>query len=390
MRRILLLVALAAGVAVVAIPSAGALTFPDDICPVRAGTVIRVCPQGETGKFYSYQLKGRDGTGCTPYVKFRMLNSALPPGLSLSSDGLISGTPTQAGTWDFWISMQDDKGAVSWCNDDESTEREFEMTIVQGLNIVQRQSSLPPAQLGTAYSFQFTATGGTPTWAVSSGALPAGINLDANSGKLSGTPTAIGDSTFKITATAGSRTDTQTYSMSVVAPLKITKSSTVAEAGIAFTLTPTATGGKAGYTWTLTGTLPTGLTLDPATGSISGTPTVPGSTPLTLTVKDTLGLQTTVAFKLVVVQHIALVRESLPQGTVGTNFGWRFAVTGGVRPRRFALIGGRQLPAGLKLDRVRGRITGTPRKAGTFRIRLQVTDKLGGQSSVGFVLKVVK
>jgi len=390
MRRILLLAALAAGVAVVAIPSAGALTFPDDICPVKTGTVIRVCPQGETGKPYSYQLKGRDGTGCTPYVSFRLLNSALPPGLFLSSSGLISGTPTQAGTWDFWISMQDEKGAVDWCNDDESTERQFEMTIVQGLNIVQRQSSLPPAQLGAAYSFQFTATGGTPTWSVSSGTVPAGLTLDANSGLLSGTPTAIGDATFKVTATAGSRTDTQTYSMSVVQPLKIAKGSTVAEAGIPFTLTPTATGGKAGYTWTLTGTLPTGLTLDPATGTISGTPTVPGSAPLTLAVKDTLGLQTTVAFNLVVVQHIALVRESLPQGTVGRKYAWRFAVTGGVRPRKFALVGLRKLPAGLKLDTVRGRITGTPRKAGSFRIRLQVTDKLGGQSSVGFVLKVVK
>ena len=148
MRRILLLFALAAGVAVVAVPSAGALTFPDDICPVRAGTVIKVCPSGETGKPYTYQLKGRDGTGCVPYVKFSLLNSAVPPGLSLTSDGLISGTPTTPGVYGFWIKMQDDKGAVSWCNDDAATEREFEITIVQGLQINQRESHLPPAQIG--------------------------------------------------------------------------------------------------------------------------------------------------------------------------------------------------------------------------------------------------
>jgi len=61
--RFLLVAAAAAAIAVIAVPAAGALTFPDDICPIRPGTVVKVCPSGETGKPYSYQLKGRDGTG---------------------------------------------------------------------------------------------------------------------------------------------------------------------------------------------------------------------------------------------------------------------------------------------------------------------------------------
>ena len=68
--RPLLLLVLAAAIAAVVVPSAGALTFPDDICPVMSGGTIRVCPPGTVGKPYTYQLKGRDGTGCVPYVKF--------------------------------------------------------------------------------------------------------------------------------------------------------------------------------------------------------------------------------------------------------------------------------------------------------------------------------
>src|SRR6266576_2606521 len=80
--RLLLLVVAAAAIAVVVVPAAGALTFPDDICPVRSGTVIKVCPTGETGKPYTYQIKGREGTGCVPEVKFRSIGT-MPPGLSI-------------------------------------------------------------------------------------------------------------------------------------------------------------------------------------------------------------------------------------------------------------------------------------------------------------------
>src|SRR6476619_5630417 len=106
--RLLLVAVAAAAIACIAVPAAGALTFPDDVCPVRSGTVIKVCPTGETGKAYSYQLKGRDGTGCVPYVIWKA--AGLPPGLSIDSgSGMISGVPTQTGTYVFWVTMTDVK-----------------------------------------------------------------------------------------------------------------------------------------------------------------------------------------------------------------------------------------------------------------------------------------
>jgi hypothetical protein len=384
--RLLLLMVAAAAIAGIVVPSAGALTFPDDVCPVANGTVIKVCPQGEVGKSYSYQIKGRDGTGCVPYVEFKSIGT-MPPGLSISSSGLISGTPTGTGEYVFFIQMKDIpswQGGVFWCGDDASTEKQFSITIIQGLQIQQRQSALTPGQLTVPYNLQFTATGGSPTWTASSG-LPAGLTL-SSAGLLSGTPTAAGDYTFKVTATAGSRSDSQTYSMSVVPKLVVGPTKNAAEVGVPFEFAPQASGGKPGYTWNIGGTLPTGLTLNAATGAVTGTPTAPGTFALKLTVKDSLGLTTTVDFPLTVAAQLLVTKASLPAAKVGRAYHATLRATGGLAPRKWRAIGA--LPKGLKLDARTGRITGTPREAGTFRVRFTVTDKLGVHSSAGLILKV--
>ena len=389
--RLLLLAIAAAAIAGVVVPAASALTFPDDVCPVRDGTVIKVCPSGETGKSYNYQLKGRDGTGCVPFVAWKA--DGLPPGLSIdSSSGLISGTPTQTGTYVFWVTMTDipnTAGGVFWCSDDNSTEKQFEITINQGLQINQRQSSLTAGQMTVPYNLQFTATGGSPTWTVSSGSLPGGLTL-SSAGLLSGTPTAAGDFSFKVMATDGGRSDTQTYSMSVVPKLAIGPTSNIAEVGLAYQFAPQATGGKAGYRWSIGGALPAGLTMDPASGAISGTPAAAGTSTLKLTVTDSIGLTTTVDFRLVVASRLLVTKRPLAAAKVGSAYRVTLHATGGVAPRRWRVLGGLPgfLPRGLRLNATTGQISGTPRQTGTFRLRLQVADKLGAHSAAGLVLKV--
>jgi len=388
--RFLLVAVAAAAIAGIAVPAAGALTFPDDVCPIRSGTVIKVCPSGETGKSYSYQIKGREGTGCVPDVKFKA--DGLPPGLSIESgSGWITGIPTQAGTYVFWITMSDvpaDQGGAPWCADDRTTEKQFEITILQGLQIQQRQSTLTPAQLTVPYNLQFSATG-TASWGISSGALPAGLTL-SSSGLLSGTPTAAGDYTFKVTASAGSRSDTQSYSMSVVPKLVVGPTNNVGEVGVAYSFVPQATGGKTGYTWTLDGALPAGLTMDTATGAIHGTPTTPGQVALKLTVKDASGLTVTVDYPLTVVSRLLVTKRPLAAAKVGKAYRATLRATGGVVPRTWKILGGRPglLPTGLKLNARTGQITGTPKQTGTFRLRVQATDKLGAHAALGLILKV--
>src|SRR5262249_10843973 len=71
-------------------------------------------------------------------------------------------------------------------------------------------TALPGARVGVAYSATLTATGGTPpyTWSIASGTLPAGLTL-TSAGVISGTPTAIGTSSFTVKVTAGAQNVTQ-------------------------------------------------------------------------------------------------------------------------------------------------------------------------------------
>ncbi len=387
--RILLLVVLVAAGAGAMASNASALAFDDQPCPPFNGP--NTCPQAQTGKAYSVQLQGRAGTGCVPFVKFTILGGAPPPGITMSSSGLLSGTPTAPGDYLFYVNMADippSQGGPSWCSNPKSTQRQFLITVLQGLSIMQRQSTLTPAQLSTAYSLQFSASGGgTLVWSVSSGALPGGLTLNGSTGLLSGTPTTAGDYHFQIKVTDGTRTDVQTYTLSVVPQLKITAPASAAgEVGQPLTVSLSAAGGKGGYTWSLTGgTLPTGVSLDAATGALTGQPTTAGSFPLKLLLTDSSGLTTTVDVNLVVAERLSIAKLRLHAAKAGAFYSARLHAIGGVAPRSWRLLHG---PGGLHLNRRTGQLSGTPGKKGTFRVSVQVRDKLGVLAKTTFVLKV--
>jgi len=125
------------------------------------------------------------GSGSAPYVWTIAAGSTLPVGLTLSSTGVISGTPTIAGTVSASITVTDALSATGT--------KALSITInAAGTPLTITTATLPGATYGSTYSQALAATGGTTpyTWVLASGALPAGLSLNATTGVISGTVTA--------------------------------------------------------------------------------------------------------------------------------------------------------------------------------------------------------
>lgn len=115
--------------------------------------------------------------------------SVLPGGLGLSTNGLLSGTPTERGSFEFTVIATNDYG---WTN------RLFVLDVL-GPPEFSTESPLPFGSIGNPYSRQIEASG-NPTYSLLSGGLPAGLSMTP-SGTVTGTPTEIGTSNFTVRAT---------------------------------------------------------------------------------------------------------------------------------------------------------------------------------------------
>ena len=370
---LLSLVVLAAGIFVA---TAAALRFPDDSYSMPTGIVDQA---------YSKQFKGAGGCGPGLPYQYSVINGSLPPGLSLSSSGLISGKPTTAGTYSFWVELSDqDPPTAAWCIVAKA-QREFTITVDPRVLIADQVP--PPATVATPYSFAFSAvmksgpdsTGppSTPfTWSVLSGQVPPGLAVGTG-GVISGTPTTAGSFTFTLKAAlVDGRSDTKTQTINVRDAVKVTGTGLAgarSEVSVPFEATVTATGGTGTFTWTLGGgSLPAGVTLAPS-GAISGTPQQAGRFAFTATATDTENRAASVNGIIVVSPKLTITTRLLRPAKVHRRYRARLTAIGGVIPKIWRVTKG-PFPRGIRLDRKTGVISGIPRKAGRYRITVRVTD----------------
>jgi chitodextrinase len=323
-------------------------------------------PDGETGASYSQTLNASGGQ--MPYT-WSIINGTLPVGLSLNSGtGDISGTPTTTGTSVFIVEVTD----AGLRTDTES----LSISVYDPLVIT--TTSLSDGEPGIPYNETLAATGGLApySWGIINGTLPNGLSLNSGTGDITGTPTTAGTSNFTVEVTdAGLRMDTEFLSISVYDPLVITTTSLPdGETGTLYSQTLNASGGKTPFTWSIvSGTIPDGLTLDGATGTISGTPTTVGTSVFIVEVTDAGSRTDTESLSISVYDPLVITTTSLSDGEPGIPYNQTLAATGGLAPYSWGIING-TLPDGLSLNGVTGDISGTPTTAGTSNFTVQVTD----------------
>jgi hypothetical protein len=321
----------------------GSGTFGADVAPGAISTINHATfTKGTSGSFSI----AATGNGPPAFTK----TGALPTGMmlktiysGLTSSGVLSGTPTQSGTFPIVITADNGVGTA--------TTQAFTLT-VQAAPTITSVNHYTFTQ-GTPPSFSVTATGSPAPTFSDPGSLD-GLSLNATTGSLTGAPTTTGVFTSIITASNGVGSPaTQAFTLTVnpsgTAPTITSASSTSLTAGLAGTFTVTASGTPA-PTFIDPGPLD-GLTLDATTGVLSGTPTAAGTFTSTITASNGVASPATQSFTLTV---------NVPPFGISTSTDLPSAAPGATDPVTFTLVGatvgakikfkGAGFPKGLKVS----------------------------------------
>ena len=355
-----------------------ATTLALDITPAPLVITTRSLPKGATQSLYTVSFEATGGV--MPY-SWRQLTGQLPPGLSLNSAGVLTGTPTGGGTYRFEVQVSDSASPA------ETSTASYSLRVVTPPLLIDSKS-VPRATVGTVYSMQLVASGGIPPyeWTLRSGQLPAGISLNS-AGVLSGTPTVTGSFTFHVKVSDSSATPLAAYFpyriVVVPVPLSITTltlpSGTV---GTTYSATLSATGGAAPYFWRLTGgALPGGVQLSSG-GTLSGTPVQPGTYHFSVKANDSSSkpLSVSASYTIEIAPISLLVATTgLPAASIGNPYAAALETAGGTAPFKWLMTSGR-LPSGIVMSSA-GYITGVTRAAGAYTFTVRVTDSSPAQQT---------
>jgi hypothetical protein len=326
---------------------------------------------------YDAKLAATGGT--PPYV---WSASGLPRGVTINSaTGEISGTPASFGTFNILVTLTDANYLTASAR--------FSTQVSTPAPAPQVGPGSPPTGfVNVSYNYVFTATGGNGNlnFGLGTGTVPPGLVLDS-SGVLKGLPNTAGSYTFSVVVTDADGLNTSASFTVLIKPqpLSITTPAPLASvaAGSPLSIKFAALGGVPPYTFSVTGTLPPGTTLA-ADGTLSGSPTTPGTYNFSVVVNDSVQSQPgSRNFSLTVNTSALTATATLGNGQVGVAYTGQIGATGGTPPYTFAVSG---LPDGLSF--ANGSVSGTPTTAGQSTVSVTVTDSAKATATQSFPITI--
>jgi len=243
-------------------------------------------PDSARGLYYGVTLFPSGGRA--PYAA-QIVSGALPAGLTISlpSNGSfidVQGVTTTNGLFNFTLQVSDSYQPAN------TVRQSFQVRISDQMTMT--GPSVAQLLYNQSYTTAFPVTGGFPPYTWSMNPVPPGFTFDTSTGTLNGTPApnSVFTSTL-IAAHDSSNPPLQAnyvfFQLYVAPKLTImTTSLPPIAAGRAAWFGLQTTGGGAPFTWSFSGTLPAGMSFDTNAGVLSGTPTTPGSYPVTFSLSD--------------------------------------------------------------------------------------------------------
>ena len=318
----------------------------------------------------------------------------LPPGLTLSAAGVLSGTPTTIGTYNFSV-LATDANQCQGMRSYTLTVTCPTITLSPATAPAPQFISLPTGSQSLAYSTSVAASpAGTYSYAVTTNILPPGLTLNTATGAITGTPSAPNNYAFAITATgAGGCAATQAYNLLILpvcAPVTVSPVNTNLPAGThgtPYSQQFSASGGVAPYSFSVSnGALPSGLALDANSGLLSGTPTATGLFIFTVKATSVGGCFSTRSYILTINCTTVTITTNLPNVTTGVQYS-QTLVASPTGTYTFSLTAG-SLPPGLSLDSTTGVLSGKSTVAGSYTFTVRTRTASGCQGTRTYTLGV--